>query len=275
MLSPTQISQREGKLTASRVSCLMTGDADKIMNLWREMVGDPAFVPEDLSGVWSVQRGVATEHLNLDWFERKHGPISRRGDVVVGSPDWMAATLDGWSEKYRCPVEGKDVGGREPLDTIIDRYQPQMHWLGMVTASEQCALSVIIGGNEPIVELVPLDPDYSAELMSRARLFMHCVETLTPPIAQAPVAAPIVPKVEYDMSTSNEWGAYAGDWLQNVEGKKIAEKAEKALKALVPADGVRCHGHGVVISRARNGNLSLRKDREDRATILKRTGALI
>ena len=42
-----QFAARENKLTASRVAALMTGNADKIPDRWRELIGDPAFVPED------------------------------------------------------------------------------------------------------------------------------------------------------------------------------------------------------------------------------------
>lgn len=101
MLSPAQLEAREGKLTGSRVACLMNGDEEAMMNLWREMVGDPAFVPDDLSGVWAVQLGSFTEPLNLDWYERKNGvQVIRRGEVVV-HPDylWAAATLDGFVEE--------------------------------------------------------------------------------------------------------------------------------------------------------------------------------
>jgi hypothetical protein len=96
MLSPAQIEARKGKLTASRVACLMTGDATEIMRLYLEMIGEER--PENLSDVWPVQLGSATEQLNLDWFERKNRmPVTRRGEVVV-HPDypWAACTLDGW-----------------------------------------------------------------------------------------------------------------------------------------------------------------------------------
>jgi hypothetical protein len=55
MLTPEQIARRKGKLTASRVAVLMTGDAEKIIQLWEEMLGQRE--PEDLSGVWAVRLG--------------------------------------------------------------------------------------------------------------------------------------------------------------------------------------------------------------------------
>jgi predicted phage-related endonuclease len=166
MLTAAQLKAREGKLTASRVACLMHGDADKIMQLYREMIGEGE--PEDLDHIWPVRLGSATEELNLDWFEMKNGTLSRRGDVIVHKKyTWAAATLDGWYDDLGCPVECKHVGGREPLEIIIDRYQPQMQWQMEVTGASQCALSVIMGAAEPVVEFIDRDADYAAEMVKR------------------------------------------------------------------------------------------------------------
>jgi hypothetical protein len=261
MLNASQIAQRENKLTASRVACLMTGDTDKILNLWRELVGDPEFVPEDLSGVWPVQLGSATEALNIAWYCRKYGSVSGKGDVIVGSPEWMAATLDGWDDARKCPIEAKHVGGREPLETIIARYQPQMHWQMMVTKSTECALSVIMGANEPIVEFIGFDKVYGDELMKRATQFWQCVENMTPPFALAPAAVPVIADKIYTMATP-EWITNAQRWLQTCGAVETAKDAEKKLKALVPEDAKKAVGSGVQISRDRAGRLSLRQ-RED------------
>jgi len=101
MLTPAQIAARRGKLTASRVACLMTADVARIMQLYLELTDDPAFVPEDLSDVWPVRLGEVTEQLQCDWFEEKNGlVVSRRGEVVVHPEiEWAAATLDGWVEE--------------------------------------------------------------------------------------------------------------------------------------------------------------------------------
>jgi hypothetical protein len=259
MLSPAQIEARDGKLTASRVACLMTGDEAEIMNLWREMVGDPAFTREDLSQVWPVQLGAFTEPLNLDWFELKHGPISRRGEVVTHENGWAACTLDGWSDLHGCPVECKHTGGREPIETLIARYQPQMHWQMIVTGASRCALSVILGGNEPVVEFLDKDAAYSTELWQRAEAFMQHVWSLTPPVVLAPVTAPIKPEKTYDMTGNNGWASDAVTWITTRQARKDNEAAEKSLKSLVPADAIRCHGHSIEIKRDRANRLSLRE----------------
>ena len=259
-LSEQQRAARDGKLTASRVACLMTGDAAKILDLWREMVGDPAYEPEELSGVWAVQLGAHTEPLNLEWFGRKHGSISRVGEVVVHPTiDWAAATLDAWSDVHACPIEAKHVGGFESLDTIIDRYQPQMHWQMMVTGAGQCALSVIMGAREPAIEFIGLDQRYADELIRRAASFMACVHSLTPPISLAPAPAPVKPEKTYDFAGNNAWASDAVEWIETIKARKRNEKAEKSLKALVPADAIKCHGHGIVVARDRAGRLSIKE----------------
>jgi hypothetical protein len=259
MLTPAQIDARRGKLTASRVACLMTADTAKIMALYLELTDDPAFVPEDLSEVWPVRLGECTEQLQLDWFDLKRGPVSRRGEVVAHSNGWAACTLDGWSDLHGCPIETKHCGGHEPFEVLVSRYQPQLHWQMAMTGVKQCALSIILGAREPIVDLVEWDEDYGTELWQRATAFMNCVSSRTPPFKIDEPVVPPVPGKTYDMSSSNAWGAEASLWLENIAAKRQAEQAEKTLKAMVPADAKKAFGHSVTITRDRAGRLSLRE----------------
>lgn len=258
MLTPAQQTARAGKLTASRIACLMTGDAEAILRLYREMIGEEP--PEDLSDVWPLQLGAVTESLNLDWYERGGNPLSRRGEVVTHHRlPWAAATLDAWDDVLGCPVETKHVGGREPFEIIIDRYQPQMQWQMECTGATQCALSVIFGANAPVVEYIDRDADYAAEMVKRGAQFMEFVWRGQPPVVLPPVPAPVDATKIYDMTTSNEWGAFAAQWLLTREDAEKCREAEKILKALVPADARRCVGHDVQITRDRAGRLSLRE----------------
>lgn len=259
MLTAEQIKARAGKMTASRVACLMTGDTAKIMQLYLEMIGEGE--PEDLSHVWPVQLGSATEQLNLDWYEQKCGyELSLRGSVIVHPKyPWAAATLDGWDDTLRCPIECKHVGGREPLEVIIERYQPQMQWQMECTTSDECGLSVIMGANEPIIEYIPRDFEYAFEMLKRGRQFMSCVEDRRPPVALAPVPAPADATKIIDMTGNNLWSNTAADWLANKDGAAICKEAEKVLKSVMPSEAKKCHGHGVQITRDRAGRLSLRE----------------
>lgn len=261
MLTEAQLKARDGKLTASRVACLMSGDDAAVLNLWRLMIGDPDAVEEDLSDVWVVQLGSATEALNLDWFERRTGAVvTRRGEVVVHpEADWAACTLDGWDANIPGPVEAKHVGGREPLERIVERYQAQLHWQMIVTVAARCALTVIEGSNEPVVEIIDRDEAYAAELWQRACAFMACVRSLTPPVALPAVEAPTLPSRVVDFTGSNKWGSEAASWLETKDAAKRNEAASKALKGMVPADALRCHGAGVEIKRDKAGRLSLKE----------------
>jgi putative phage-type endonuclease len=257
-LSAEQLAARKGKLTASRVAVLMKGDAVGIMQLYKEMIGEDE--PENLDHVWPVRLGAATESLNLDWFEMKNGQLTSRGSVLSHKHyAWAAATLDAWSMDLKCPVEAKHVGGREPLEVIIERYQPQMQWQMEITGAKQCALTVIMGASEPVVEFIPRDAEYAAEMVKRGEQFMECVAARREPVVLPPVAAPIDASKVYDMQTNNHWAASAFDWMATKEPADKNKDCEKILKSLVPEDAKKCFGHGVQITRDRAGRLSLRK----------------
>src|SRR5215475_7805375 len=199
MLTAAQREARAGKLTSSRVKCLMTGAKQDIMNLYLEMIGERQ--EDDLSMIWDIQRGEATETANLNRYEwKKSAKITRRGEVCVHPRnDFLAATLDGWDENRMCPVECKDVKGREPFEVVRERYQPQLHFAMCCTNSIECALSVIIGGYEPVVEYIDMDFDYAGELMRRCLQFMDAVRAKTPPVVLPPVPPPVSQWREYNM----------------------------------------------------------------------------
>lgn len=257
MLSPEQLAAREGKLTASRIACLVRGDREKILRLWQEMTGLAA--EEDLSCVWPVQLGMATEQLNLDWYAAKNSPVGRRGEVVAHpSLDWAACTLDGWDEVLGCPIEVKHVNGWEPIEVLVERYQPQMHWQMECTGASQCALSIIHGASEPVIEYVDLDRVYTDELVARGELFMRHVRDRTVPVELAPIAAPVDATRVIDMTGNNRWANNAAVWLATKAEHDQCRDASAVLKELVPADAKKCFGYGVRITRDRAGRLSLR-----------------
>ena len=265
MLTEIQQEARKGKLTASRIAVLMNGDAEGIMRLYREMIGED--LPEDLSGDWPVRLGSATEQLNLDWFERKQKvEVTRRGEVVVHPLyPWAACTLDGFvAQEFKgYTIECKHVGGREPLEVIIDRYQPQMQWQMEVAFTDECALSVIMGANEPVIEFIERDKVYADEMIRRGKKFMTCVAARLPPLELPPVPAPVpIDKMrEVDMSGDETWIKNAAIWQQCYGAAKSAKDAEKILKDKVEDDVRKASGGGVRITRDKAGRLSLREDK--------------
>ena len=222
-LTAEQKAQREGKLTSSRIAILMMGVAADIDRLYREMIGESP--EENLDHIWPVQLGAATEKLNLDWYERKNGVILAHRGRVVTHPDWpwAAATLDGWDDKLKCPVECKHVGGYEPMEIIIDRYQPQLQWQMWCTGASKCALSVITGAREPIVDYIDAAPDYQTIMIDRAEHFMMCVDLRNPPVDIAPVTPPAAERI-VDMTGNNAWAASAANFLATEEAAKLPKR---------------------------------------------------
>jgi predicted phage-related endonuclease len=157
------------------------------------------------------------------------------------------------------PLEVKHCGGREPVEVIIDRYQPQCQWIMFVTGAKQCALSIILGANEPVVEYLDRDDDYIAEMVARGQQFMECVKARRPPVALDPVAPPVDATRVYDFSGNNSWASSAFVWIESKPHADRCKDAEKILKSMVPADAKKCHGHSIQITRDRAGRLSLRE----------------
>jgi len=262
-LTATQIAARDGKLTASRVGILMNGKPEAILDLWKELTGDPSCVPEDLSDVWAVQLGSETEALHLRWYaKRTERPIARVGEVVT-HPNfpWASCTLDAWDVQLSCPVECKHVGAWRKIEDCVETYQAQLHWQMICTNSKQAVLSVIFGSSEPVQVTIPFDETYATELSKRAADFWHCVENLIPPVILPPIAAPVLPSdmIEIDMAGNNAWSDQAIEWLENKTAAKKFDKAAKELKELVKPNCSKAFGHGIEITRSKSNALTIKE----------------
>jgi predicted phage-related endonuclease len=264
MLTAAQRAAREGKVTASFAPKLMSGDEAAILNEWRGLVGDPAYQPLDLSDAWAPMFGSYIEPFALDWHQRKTArPITRRGESVTHpSRPYVAATLDGYRPDDATVIDCKAPGAYRKLDDVTAYYTAQMIVQRRCVDADSAALLIVHGGAEPVEVPVTWDADYEAELWRRVEAFWRCVETLTPPFSVSPAPPPVRAEVVYDMQGDNEWAHHAGIWLENYPAKKIAETAERALKARVPLDAARCSGYGVTITKNRVGSLALRANGE-------------
>lgn len=262
-LTAKQIQLRDGKLTASRVGVLMHGDEAKIYDLWLECIGDPSWATPNFEDNWPVQMGNATEALNLAWYAKKIGKVSRQGEVVtMVRPSWAACTLDGFDVERGIPIECK-FSLYKKHDELRDWNLPQLHWQMMVLDTKQCALSTISGYNEPKVEFVEYNEAYGGELWNRAEAFWRCVETLTPPVKLAEIAPP-VPKEQWrnvSMDGNNGWASAATDWLENKDAAKKFDKAKDEIKDLVEPDVGIASGHGIIVKRSASGSLTIKQEK--------------
>src|SRR6185312_7345784 len=235
-LSASQLRARDGKVTASFAPYLMSGNAERIMNEWRRLVGDPGYVAPDFSDNWAVNFGAYIEPLALDWHQRKLGyDLVDRG-YVVSHPErpYVSATLDAFD-------------------------LPQLIVQRGCRAATRVALLVVHGGAEPVEIEAEIPADYEAEVWRRIDQFWACCENLAEPIAMEPVAAPVAAIKEYDLTGNNAWGEHAATWLEHRSAAKKFEGAVKGLKEIIPADAKRAFGNGVAAERNKVGSISIKE----------------
>lgn len=260
-LTSEQLAARKGKMTASRVACLMTQDEAEILQLYKEFIGEAE--PENLDDYWPAVLGSHTEALQILWYMKKSGRVSMQGEVVTHPvKEWAACTLDGWDEDALCPIECKHVGGFEPTEIVIDRYQPQMQWQMWVTGAGYCALSMIKGAREPIVTHVDREQAYIDEMVERAEDFLMAVAMREPPVQLPPIVAPADATAIVNMTGNNAWAIHAQDYIDHYEGAHKYEESKKLIKRLVGPSVKRAFGHGINVTRDIRGSLRITLDKE-------------
>lgn len=253
-LTAEQLDARKDAIGGSDANVIMSGNEERILRLWREKRGEAE--PEDLSDILAVQMGSFTEPLNVHWFEKQTGMKVKHRGAIARHPSipHMRATLDGLFDG--AVFEAKHCGTRSTDAEIFARYVPQLTHNCLCAIKSRAFLSVFKGNGDWVMFEYQLDADYAARLVEAEADFWHCVLTGTPPVAVPPEPTPKPAGViEYDMSGSNIWAAYASDYIETLLPAQRHEAAKKELKALVPDDASKCHGHGVTIKRGKNGAL--------------------
>lgn len=260
-LTPDQLLRRREGIGGSDANIIMSGDDAKVMQLWLEKTGQAE--PEDLSRVLPVQMGTFTEPLNRHWYTLTSGnEVTGVGDTVISDAHkFMRCTLDGIVREECAIFEAKHVNAFSKIDAIAQKYMPQLHHNMAVCALERAILSVFIGTMTYETLLVEADPFYTANLIEAEEYFWRCVTEMTPPGEIKVDATPATPALlrSVDMSASNEWGEHAVTWIENKKAASKFESAAKGLKALMEFDVGEASGHGVRITRAKNGSLTIRE----------------
>lgn len=251
---------------AERAQGIGGSDAKRIMEgdwhaLWLEKTGRAE--PEDLSNVLQVQLGTWTEPFNLHWFSRQTGKGVSTGmaAVVHGEHTFIRCNLDGWCDADEAVVEAKHVSAFDKPDAVVSRYYPQLQHMMAVTGADVAYLTVIYGNNKHEWYQVERDADYLAELIERERAFWWHVEQDEAPDNPDAVQASISldDMREADMTGNNQWADLAATWLDTRDAAKRFKDAEKDIKAQVEADVKLAHGHGIKVTRSKNGALSIRE----------------
>src|SRR5262245_53314737 len=160
-LNAAQLAQRAGKITASFAPQLLAGDTPAIHNKWLELIGDPTWVPEDLSNEWAPAWGAYGEPFIRDWHERKTAhTLHRRGEVVQHPTlDYVACTLDAYRAFDDCVIDAKVSGAYIPIDAIIAYYTPQLIVQRACVGAARAALLIVHGSAAPHEYEIIIDQD--------------------------------------------------------------------------------------------------------------------
>ena len=245
----------------SDANIILSGEPERVLTLWKEKTGKQE--PEDLSWVLPVQIGSATEALNVAWFEHFERPVTDRNKMLTHARrEYMRCELDGLTTtESGAPAvfEAKHVNAFGAIEDVVQRYMPQLHHNMHVAGVEYAVLSVIQGTQKWECFEVACDPFYLAALLDAEEDFWRCVEADDAPVGfdMTPPKVEISEFREVDMSQSNEWGAFAADWLAHKDAAKKFKGAEKGLKDLTEADVGLAYGSGVQVKRTKNGSLRI------------------
>ena len=259
-MTPEQHAERRTRIGGSDASAIVNGDW---LGLWLEKTGRSE--PEDLSWVLPVQIGLATEELNLRFFEHATGhAVFARGEVYR-HPDhqYIGTTIDGLVliEDRPAIVQAKHVNAFAKIEEVERRYFAQVQHEMLCTGSSLGFLSVILGTQRHEIIEIPRSENYMESLLALEQAFWRYVEADEPPPSQEPLATPEKPDAVrvVDMAASNMWGSWAAVWLRNLAPSRQCDQAARELRALIEPDVAHAFGAGVEVKRGKDGRLYLRE----------------
>lgn len=259
--------RRENCVTASFVPNLMAGDETEIYLEWQRLVGDPEYVPKDLSRNWAVQHGVREEQPALDWHEISTGEkLIRRGEFVLHPTlDYVSATIDSYRVKDDCVVEFKAIGGWQKLADVIAHYAPQVYVQRACAQASRGVLLIEHGGAEPQEYEIEFDAGYEEQIFERIEEFWSYVCDLTPPVVFPPKVPPEKMRtIDLDYENPN-WGSEMRTLLEKWDRKKddadAFAEATDSIKKLLPIDVGKLTCGGLAIARNRANAVSIRRAR--------------
>jgi predicted phage-related endonuclease len=260
---------RRQYIGGSDARIIMGDDEAALVRLWREKRGEVE--PKDHSGNLLVQLGLATEHLNRQWYERTTGQVVKDIQSWVCHPviRWMAATLDGIVEGSGAVFEAKFMlPWSFSEEAAAEKHMAQLQHNMWVTNARAAVLSIITGGGKWVEIKISADSLYQHLLLTAEKKFWRCVESGEAPRvfgAESPRARIEAVRI-VDMSSSNAWAEFSNVFRRTRDAYLEHENAKAELKGLMPKDAKEAIGHGIRAKRSKSGAvgfdvLSLEVDR--------------
>lgn len=259
-LGQAQLERRQSGIGGSDANIILSGDAERILTLWREKRGDQQ--PIDLAGNLAVMLGSWTEAFNRQWYERI---TERRVDhiqisLACADNPWRRCTLDGLMTTPPAVWEAKHTSAFTKSEDVLNRYMPQLQHNMAVARCDRAILSVIFGNHKYEVLEVASDWVYQIELFQAELDFWNCVETGRAPV---PATVPLAPKPigirEICLEGNNVWAAAAANWANHREAAKQHAAAVTQIKDLIEPDVARAFGHGIEAKRSKSGAITIKE----------------
>lgn len=275
-LDPT----RRQRLTASILYILASGDRRLIQNLLLTLWGDPRAEPiTDLTpDSWLSVYGLMVERLALDWYGKQNDLIIMDRGVQVFHPerDFLSATLDARIIK-RGDNNVNHVVDVKTLNAFMDTDAALAKWTPQVVCQVECAgadagsILLVKGGAEPVEVPIYYDQNYRDELFALIDKFWHHVETLTTPFEfEFPQIVPPSKWKSVDLDVEGEQPNWRGDmidaltlWDLTKDQAEAHDDAKRVIKNLLPDDVGKVRHGGLIIARAKNNAVSIRRAKGD------------
>ncbi len=241
-LTREEIDERRTYLGASDANIVLSGDEEKILELWKVKTG--LADPEDLSDVLPVQLGSFTEKFNLFWASKQLGITIRPPDAAQYQHKrrrFLRARPDGVTkfEDLKTIVDAKHVN---PFyydgDKTLAKYSPQLAVQMACLDADQALLSILVGTLKWDYRVIKRDALYEKRVLDACMRFWAAVEAKEPPVDIPVVPAAVPPQLmrSVDMTTNNEWAAFEQAYIGNEKEAQVFEKAKASLKKLIESD---------------------------------------
>lgn len=194
---------------------------------------------EDLSQNIAVQLGIHTESFNLHWFELNNKCVLKNYQLElqehIGSVPAKGMIDAMWDTAI---VEAKHTSAHSNMETIIERYMPQVQLYCRLAKVDGAYLSVIFGNNKWESAYVAYNQDYFESMWAVVSDFWGYVVRDEEPLG---VAIPslsidkiaVDEMVRRDASQDNAFVDAAHDYIQNQAAAKTFENAKTSIKAMV------------------------------------------
>jgi len=183
----------QDKISSSDARAIASGDYYDLEKLWEQKI---EHIKDDLSNVFPVQLGLATEYFHTSWLNKQltrnnvigyghqHKLMYEQAHCVVESdstshPFTLASTIDiAYSDvpinhpndsiKSISLVELKHTGEYSNLDKVIENYYAQLQHHMYVWGTHEIMISAIFGNKRQQHDIVKRDDNFLADYMKRA-----------------------------------------------------------------------------------------------------------